>query len=121
MACQMHEKVAPKHGSKSTKYEREGSYGDPLHEPFRFGIFNFILDHTKYIIEYTNKHPPAPLELPGCEVSSFTSPDLPHRPTTPLALPPAAASHLLQPTPAASSLQNFKGSWRQSASRFRIF
>ena len=43
-ACQVHERVALKHGSKSTtKYELEGSYGDPLYEHFRFGMFDFIL------------------------------------------------------------------------------
>ena len=31
-ACQVHEKVALEHSSKSTKYELEGSYGDPVHE-----------------------------------------------------------------------------------------
>ena len=29
-ACQVVEKVALKHSSKSTKYELEGSYGDPV-------------------------------------------------------------------------------------------
>ena len=33
-ACQVHEKVALEHSSKSTKYELEGSYGDPVHEHF---------------------------------------------------------------------------------------
>ena len=32
----MHEKVALEHSSKSTKYELEGSYGDPVHEHFSF-------------------------------------------------------------------------------------
>ena len=32
----MHEKVALEHSSKSTKYELEGSYGDPVHEFFSF-------------------------------------------------------------------------------------
>ena len=32
----MHEKVALEHSSKSTKYELEGSYGDPVHEHFCF-------------------------------------------------------------------------------------
>ena len=32
----MHEKVALEHSSKSTKYEPEGSYGDPVHEHFSF-------------------------------------------------------------------------------------
>ena len=35
-ACQVHEKVALEHSSKSTKYELEGSYGDPVHEHFSF-------------------------------------------------------------------------------------
>ena len=33
-ACQVHEKVALEHSSKSTKYELEGSYSDPVHEHF---------------------------------------------------------------------------------------
>ena len=32
----MLEKVALEHSSKSTKYELEGSYGDPVHEHFSF-------------------------------------------------------------------------------------
>ena len=32
----MHEKVGLEHSSKSTKYELEGSYGDPVHEHFSF-------------------------------------------------------------------------------------
>ena len=32
----MHEKVALEHSSKSTKYELEGSYGDPVHEHSHF-------------------------------------------------------------------------------------
>ena len=32
----MHEKVGLEHSSKSTKYELEGSYGDPVHEHFCF-------------------------------------------------------------------------------------
>ena len=32
----MHEKVALEHSSKSTKYELESSYGDPVHEHFSF-------------------------------------------------------------------------------------
>ena len=32
----MHENVALEHSSKSTKYELEGSYGDPVHEHFSF-------------------------------------------------------------------------------------
>ena len=35
-ACQVHEKVALEHSSKSTKYELEGSYGDPVHEHFSY-------------------------------------------------------------------------------------
>ena len=35
-ACQVHEKVALEHSSKSTKYELEGSYGGPVHEHFSF-------------------------------------------------------------------------------------
>ena len=35
-AGQVLEKVALKHSSKSTKYELEGSYGDPVHEHFSF-------------------------------------------------------------------------------------
>ena len=31
-ACQVHEKVALEHSSKSTKYELEGSYDDLVHE-----------------------------------------------------------------------------------------
>ena len=31
-ACQVHEKVALEHSSKSTKYELEGSYDDLIHE-----------------------------------------------------------------------------------------
>lgn len=30
-AYQIHEKVALEHSLKSTKYELEGSYGDPFH------------------------------------------------------------------------------------------
>ena len=33
-ACRVHEKVGLEHSSKSTKYELEGSYGDPVHEHF---------------------------------------------------------------------------------------
>ena len=33
-ACQVHEKVGLEHSSKSTKYEIEGSYDDPVHEHF---------------------------------------------------------------------------------------
>ena len=33
-ACQVPEKVALEHSSKSTKYELESSYGDPVHEHF---------------------------------------------------------------------------------------
>ena len=33
-ACQVHEKVALEHSSKSTKYELEGCYGNPVHEHF---------------------------------------------------------------------------------------
>ena len=32
----MLKKVGLKHSSKSTKYELEGSYGDPVHEHFSF-------------------------------------------------------------------------------------
>ena len=32
----MHEKVGLEHSSKSTKYELEGSYGDPVHEHFSY-------------------------------------------------------------------------------------
>ena len=32
----MLEKVGLEHSSKSTKYELEGSYGDPVHEHFSF-------------------------------------------------------------------------------------
>ena len=35
-ACQVHEKVALEHSSKSTKYELEGSYDDLVHEHFSF-------------------------------------------------------------------------------------
>ena len=38
----MHEKVALKHSSKSTKCELEGSYGDPLDEHFLFGILGNV-------------------------------------------------------------------------------
>ena len=31
-ACWVYEKVALEHSSKSTKYELEGSYNDPVHE-----------------------------------------------------------------------------------------
>ena len=33
-ACQVLEKVALKHSSKSTKYELEGSHSDPLYDHF---------------------------------------------------------------------------------------
>ena len=33
-ACQLHEKVALEHSSKSAKYELEGSYNDQVHEHF---------------------------------------------------------------------------------------
>ena len=32
----MNENVGLEHSSKSTKYELEGSYGDPVHEHFSF-------------------------------------------------------------------------------------
>ena len=32
----MHEKVGLEHSSKSTKYELEGSYGEPVHEHLFF-------------------------------------------------------------------------------------
>ena len=35
-ACQAHEKVALEHGSKSTKYELQGSCSDPVHENLSF-------------------------------------------------------------------------------------
>ena len=35
-ACQVHKKVGLKHSSKSTKYELERSYGEPVHEHFSF-------------------------------------------------------------------------------------
>ena len=35
-ACQVHEKVGLEHSSKSTKYELEGFYGEPVHEHFSF-------------------------------------------------------------------------------------
>ena len=35
-ACQVHDRVALEHSSKSTKYELEGSYGDPVHEHVSF-------------------------------------------------------------------------------------
>ena len=35
-ACQEHEKVGLEHSSKSTKYELEGSYKDPVHEHVSF-------------------------------------------------------------------------------------
>ena len=35
-ASGVREKVALEHSSKSTKYELEGSYGDPVHEHFPF-------------------------------------------------------------------------------------
>ena len=35
-ACQVHEKVGLEHSSKSTKYELEGSYGEPVHEHSSF-------------------------------------------------------------------------------------
>ena len=35
-ACQVHEKVALEHWSKATKYELEGSYGDPVRKHFSF-------------------------------------------------------------------------------------
>ena len=38
-ACQVHEKVALEHSSKSTKYELEGSYGDPVHEHFSYSTY----------------------------------------------------------------------------------
>ena len=34
----MHEKVALEHGSKSTKYELVGSYGDLVHEHFSVAV-----------------------------------------------------------------------------------
>ena len=35
-ASRVHEKVGLEHTSKSTKYELEGSYEDPVHEHFSF-------------------------------------------------------------------------------------
>ena len=35
-ACQVHEKLALERSAKSTKYELEGSYDDPVHERFSF-------------------------------------------------------------------------------------
>ena len=35
-ACQVHEKVALEHSSKSTKYELKSSYNNPIHEHFSF-------------------------------------------------------------------------------------
>ena len=38
-ACQVYAKVVLERSSKSTKYELQGSHGDPLYEHFRFGSF----------------------------------------------------------------------------------
>ena len=35
-ACREQEKVGLEHSSKSTKYELQGSYEDPVHEHFSF-------------------------------------------------------------------------------------
>ena len=39
--CQVHEKVALKHSSKSTKYELDGSYDDLVHEKVPAGNQQF--------------------------------------------------------------------------------
>ena len=46
----MHEKVALKHSSKSTKYELESSYGGPLYYHFRFGNFGSNMGEKMLIL-----------------------------------------------------------------------
>ena len=38
-ACQVYGQMVIEHSSKSTKYELQGSHGDPLYEHFRFNMF----------------------------------------------------------------------------------
>ena len=49
-ACQVHGKVLQEHGSKpSTKYELEGSYGDPLDEHVRLENFRTCFNSRDFI------------------------------------------------------------------------
>ena len=51
-ACQVHEKVALEHSSKSTKYELEGSYDDLVHEHFSFLKTAKLPRECNEVIEY---------------------------------------------------------------------
>ena len=53
----MRGKVALEHSSKSTKYELEGSCGDPFYEHFRFGIHSEEVETVYFKEPQIKEHP----------------------------------------------------------------